>query len=305
MNEPLIKTLPPVILYREGVIGDGDSTEMRAARGAGFKVVTRRSDVPKNSQVIGRYSVLPYYKELAEDLYSVGSYLCNNYMHHRFVARIDNWVDKLRELTPATWHYYEQIPKDENGPFVLKGSTNSRKDRWLTHMYAADREALLAVRDRLMADTFIDQQGIFFRRYAPLRKLLDGATGMPITNEWRFFVYHDEIICGGYYWSNEMEQLAVRDAVANAPIDKMKALIGQVIYAVGNRCNFYTVDIGELVDGSWTVIELNDGQMAGLSAIDPDEFYPALAKAVHRRSVKTLEASCAEPGLVIGSFNLG
>ena len=39
--------------------------------------------------------------------------------------------------------------------------------------------------------------------------------------------------------------------------------------------------MGQKEDGGWTVIELNDGGMSGLSGIDPDSFYERLESLIN------------------------
>jgi len=46
-----------------------------------------------------------------------------------------------------------------------------------------------------------------------------------------------------------------------------------VIDKVGNKSNFYVIDVAKTQSGEWIVIELNDGQFSGLSAIDPNDLY--------------------------------
>lgn len=56
--------MKPVMLFRQ----DRETyDEIQIARKY-FEVYERRNLIPDNSLVIGRYSVLPYYKELEEDL---------------------------------------------------------------------------------------------------------------------------------------------------------------------------------------------------------------------------------------------
>ena len=43
---------------------------------------------------------------------------------------------------------------------------------------------------------------------------------------------------------------------------------------------FFVLDIAEKRDGGWILIEMNDGQMSGLSMNDPDIFYKNLALAL-------------------------
>lgn len=270
----------PVLLFRKGMSGD-NGIEIQAAQKAGFQVVHQRTNIPPQSFVLGRYSVLPYYLELELDLHFQGSFLCNTTRQHHYLADIGNWVDHLTGLTPLTWRRIEDIPKEEQGPFVAKGKTNSRKDRWKTHMFAANRTELYAVRNRLMDDTFIDAQGIYIRNYVPMKTFLEGVGGMPVTNEWRFFVFNSKIISHGFYWQNYVDDLPSLPDPSQAELRSMTLLVEETIARVGTNASFYTVDIGEKEEGTWQVIELNDGQMAGLSCNPPEEFYSRLFQASH------------------------
>lgn len=48
-----------------------------------------RSQCSQNTLIVGRYSVLPYYRELEQDLQSIGSVLVNNYNQHRWIANFE------------------------------------------------------------------------------------------------------------------------------------------------------------------------------------------------------------------------
>jgi len=47
---------------------------------------------------------------------------------------------------------------------------------------------------------------------------------------------------------------------------------------IGENCNFYTIDIGQKVDGGYQIVECNDAQMSGLSDNSMEELYYNLAK---------------------------
>jgi hypothetical protein len=58
-------------------------------------------------------------------------------------------------------------------------------------------------------------------------------------------------------------------------------LIQEVIRRVGSKATFYVVDTAfKQDDGSPIVIELNDGQMSGLSANDPKVLYRSLKESL-------------------------
>jgi hypothetical protein len=194
------------------------------------------------------------------------------------VADLGNWVDHLDGLTPATWNRLQDIPPSELGPFEVKGATNSCKDRWRTHMFAPDRAALLQVWQRAEEDTFLEQQGLYARRFEPLVTFLDGPSGQPITHEWRVFVAAGKIIDVGFYWSNYEEE--TRPQRPPSLPSEARSLVDEVLRRVGSNAFFFTVDVAERAGGGWVVIELNDGQMAGLSTIPAERFYQRLASGL-------------------------
>jgi len=226
--------------------------------------------------VVGRYSVLPFYKELEEDLRDAGSTLINSHREHRFVADLQNYVGILDELTPKTWTQLSDVP-DSGGPFVVKGETNSRKDKWSTHCFARNKTEAIEVAQVLMADGLIGQQQIYVRQFVELETfLVDPINKQPITREFRFFFLRGKPLVGGYYWSNYLEDL---NAVGIDP--KASEVPQEFLLQVGNRVKdhvtFVVVDVAKTMDGRWIVIELNDGQMSGLSCIPPEDLYRAMA----------------------------
>lgn len=240
-----------------------------------FHCVDLRSQVIPGSLVIGRYSVLPYYKELEQDLASIGARLINTHKQHRFIADLGNWYEVLKDLTPQTWNRPEDMP--EEGPFVVKGETNSKKFQWKTHMYAHSRLDAINVMCRLQEDGLICDQHIYFRKYVPLVKLMDGFQGMPVTEEYRYFICGKQVLCGGFYWSNYED-----DIPGGVPDWKLgpEAFLQKVIDRVGDLASFYVVDIAKTQSGEWIVIELNDGQMSGLSCNDPKLLYSRLRQTI-------------------------
>jgi hypothetical protein len=58
------------------------------------------------------------------------------------------------------------------------------------------------------------------------------------------------------------------------------AVARQAAARIAPHVPFFVVDVAETEAGPWRVVEVNDGQMSGLSTIDPDRFYAALAAAL-------------------------
>ena len=259
-----------IILYR-GL--DFEQEELSEAHQF-FECTNRRPDIQEGDLVIGRYSLLPYYAEQAKDIEYVGAKLINNYHQHRYIADLQNYVHDLRELTPRTWRSPADLP--DKGPFVVKGETNSRKSNWNRDMFAPDKKTAIEICARLMDDSLIGQQNIYIRRYEPMVTYMEGINGLPITKEFRFFVGYRQILSGGYYWQNYIDQLSE----VPSPDEVPREFLQEVIDRVGNQANFYTIDVGISISGNPFVVELNDGQQAGLSCNDAFTMYKNLDKAI-------------------------
>jgi hypothetical protein len=268
--------MQPVILYRNLGLSS-DEVEIAAAEAAGFRVLKNRVRIGRDELVVGRYSVIPYFVELEEDLNLLGSRLINSKYEHAYVADLQNWANDLGDLTPETWTRLEDLP--EEGPFIVKGETNSRKHDWKKLMFAETKKQALDIAWRLSEDGLIGSQKIYVRKYVPLKTFMVGLNDLPITNEFRFFVCYGRIISGGYYWSSYVEELASKPDASEVPQEFLQTAIERI----GNKINFYALDVAQTAEGNWIVIELNDGQMSGLSENDPSSFYANLKLAIEER----------------------
>jgi hypothetical protein len=273
----------PVILYRGDEFAE---EELNPAISAGFFCTNSRMEVPSKSLVIPRYSCLPFYKELENDLAFNGSKLLNSHEQHRYIADMQNWYEDLKDYTPKTWRDVTSVPLTERGPFVVKGETNSKKNLWNTHMFAGDRDFLGRVIGNLLEDSLIKTQSIYIRKWEQFVKLGEGINGLPITREFRFFVAYGEILSSGFYWSSHFEELKERGVSIEAmnPSTVPYPFLEKIISIVGKKANGIVIDIAERTDGQWRVVELNDLQMSGLSENDPDIMYPALFDVIRSRN---------------------
>lgn len=271
MNKMDINNLPksPVILFRSAGLVNAEELEIAKDK---FVTFSLRTSVPPQSLVIGRYSVLPYYKELELDLRSTGSKLINSYSEHRYIADMQNWYQDLADITPKTWFRMSDVP-DDAGPLVVKGETNSKKDQWRTHMFAQNKREAIEVMLRLQNDGLFYNQSIYVREFVTFAKYGDNPiNGRPVTDEYRFFVLDGRIVAGGFYWSDAVDEINPRPSVNSVPEAFLKSVIEKVI-SVFTPPRFFVMDVARLPNNEWMVVELNDGQMSGLSECDPKELY--------------------------------
>lgn len=231
-----------------------------------FNVVKFRADITQNALVIPRYSSLPYYEELEYDINKIGGQLINTYKMHKYIADFEYYED-IKDYTFESWKLSEAI-NIPNIPLVVKGATNSKKWNWNTHMFAECKTKAMQVAANLSQDGLISGQEIIFRRYEPLLTFEIGINGLRFTNEYRFFFAYKQLVAGGYYWSTIDDKL-IPPIIPNEAISLAKYIAN----IIGNKTNFFVLDIAQKEDKSWVVVEVNCGTMSGLSLIDIDTFY--------------------------------
>lgn len=261
----------PVVLFRKDIVME-EEHEIAAKH---FHVYESRNRVPNDSRVIARYSALPYYMELEADLQVNGAQLLNTYKQHQWVAQMDWAYDEgvLKGLTPKTYfgsNYYK-LPE---GAYVLKGRTNSRKNKWGTHMFAPTKAQVQVVATRLLDDELIYDQGLVIREYIPLKQLDTAINGLPIVNEWRTFWYGTHLLASGYYWQASHPESEEKANFSHEGLD----LAYKAAELVAPHVPFFVLDVAEKEDGGWTVVEVNDGQMSGLCGCKADDLYGTLKR---------------------------
>lgn len=242
-----------------------------------FECVSLLTDIKEGDTVVYRYSLFPFALDQERELLNIGARPINTYGQHRYVADLQNYAYDLKELTPLTWDRIQDLP--DEGPFILKGETNSKKSNWLTHMYAPTKKDAIDIYGKLLEDTLINQQKIYIRQFIPLKTYMNSVNGMPVTEEYRFFAAFGEILCGGYYWQNYVDDLPEAPNTDNVP----KEFLQEVLDRIGTKINLVVIDVARTQDDRWIVVELNDLSMSGTSCNDLDILYSRLKEVLIKR----------------------
>jgi hypothetical protein len=155
-------------------------------------------------------------------------------------------------------------------PIIVKDYVKSRKHEWEEACYipsAADREAVERVTNRFLELQEDDlNEGLVFRRFVELEQIgTHPESGMPLAKEFRIFFLNNEPVYWTKYW--EWGDYGSEGPPINAFLEVGKSV----------QSRFFTMDIARRKDGSWIIVELGDGQVAGLpDHVDVTEFYKAL-----------------------------
>ena len=269
--------MTPIVLYRD--MADWRQEEEFVKRF--FPCIPSRMQIKQGDLVIPRFSCLPFFKELEADVNGVGAKLINSYEQHRYIADLGNWYEDLKELTPRTWDSVVHLP--ENTSFILKGETNSKKFLFNTHFFAKDKKEAIVVQGRLLEDSLLQDQKIYIREFVPLDKLAEGFRGLPISREYRFFVYKKTILSGAFYWSTHAEELKDHVCSTEVPKEFLHEVIERIQKTeMSEPPTYYVIDVAKTAAGNWIVVELNDGTMSGLSENNPEILYKNLKDAILR-----------------------
>ncbi|GGP01427.1 hypothetical protein GCM10010992_01750 [Cloacibacterium rupense] len=153
---------------------------------------------------------------------------------------------------------------------ILKDYVKSEKHDWETACFVADASdtdklkksitKLVELRDKYL------NEGIAVREFVELNDLtIHSKSGMPLTEEYRLFFCNKKLVGIYDYWEEGEYKLSKPDTTEFEKIAK------QV------ESNFFSMDIARQKNGELIIIELGDGQVAGLpDKIDRNEFYKQL-----------------------------
>jgi len=110
--------------------------------------------------------------------------------------------------------------------------------------------------------------GLVFREFVAFEPVgKHPQSGMPLTLEYRLFFLDGRPLLLTPYWEG------IIYTGEGPPVERFTTL------AAGVRSRFFTMDVAKKLDGEWLVMELGDGQVAGLpDNADVEAFYRGIAR---------------------------
>lgn len=233
-------------------------------------------DVMPGDLVIARHTVWPWPRRVERDVVRQGGELLNSARAYAYADSPASWSYDLKDLTPRTWTDFSRLP---DGPsFIVKGA-KADKSRW-DRMFAADASAARSLMAELSRETASRGEELVAREYVPLERLGGLSGACPVSTEFRVFVLDGEVLATGFYWdpadcdTQPPHQKTIPEQFLRTAIRRLEE----------SRCpvRYYVLDVARTTAGDWVVIEMNDGQRAGLSTIDPGILYERAARVLSR-----------------------
>jgi hypothetical protein len=195
-----------------------------------------------------------------------GVYLINTPSQHQTAMEFDKFYGPLGELTldsviVSNLDDLKIIEARLEFPIFVRGAVKSNKDQGWSACVARDRDELAVIAKMLLARESRARGKIIARRLVKFRTVATDGQSFPISREYRSFIYRDAMLAYGFYWDE------YRDAVALTAAEEeiIRALSVEAVRRLGTP--FVAVDVGQLENGDWIVIEVSDGQFAGLSHV--------------------------------------
>jgi hypothetical protein len=163
-----------------------------------------------------------------------------------------------------------------DAPLVVKDYVKSQKHAWEEACLipcASDRRAVERVVRRFLELQGPDlADGLVFREFVELEPVgRHPRSGMPLTLEYRLFFLDSRPLLCGEYWEE-------RDYRGEGPpVGRFAALAARV------RSRLFTMDVAKPRCGDWIIVELGDGQVAGMpEKADIEAFYRGLVGGLGR-----------------------
>jgi hypothetical protein len=221
------------------------------------------------------------YSILYNDLLSKNFKLINTIKEYENCHYLPNSLKFIKTWTPKT--VFEKFEKENSidkliekskvfgeKSVILKDYVKSEKHNWETACFVANasdsdklRQSILKLLE--LRNKYLNE-GIVVREFVELNDLtIHSKSGMPLTEEYRLFFCMKRLVGIYDYWEEGQYNLSKPDTTEFEEI------------AQGVESNFFSMDIARKKNGEFIIIELGDGQVAGLpDKTNRNEFYKQL-----------------------------
>ncbi|PSB02963.1 ATP-grasp domain-containing protein [Merismopedia glauca] len=214
---------------------------------------------------IGRFGATTNYDEIYHQLAADGIFLIHSPEQHLLASELPRWYPLLEGLTPKSLWFSEPpdiaILEQAIGlPFFLKGSRQTSRHKAALSIIRSVEDYYRAV-EIYQEDPILKWQDLVCREFIQLRPVPSEPTEkIPASFEFRSFWWRGQCVGMGQYWSTSYHW--------NREEEKAALAIAQTA-ALRLNLPFVVIDVAQTISGQWIVIECNDAQESGYSAISP------------------------------------
>lgn len=216
-------------------------------------------------KTVARIGAIENYEELYGQLMQEEIELIHDPDEHKTCSQLDGWYPILKEFTPRSMIFekppeVEEIQEHFDWPIFVKGHRQtSRHQRKLSIIEDVNQyKGLLAA---YANDPILHWQKFVVREFVSLKPIegISDEKSIPPSFEFRTFFWRQKLVGFGNYWTDcnyriSESEIEIAKSFALAAAEKVPA-------------TFLVVDIAQRKDGTWIVVECNDGQESGYAGI--------------------------------------
>jgi hypothetical protein len=231
---------------------------------------------PESLTAIARVGAPTDYGAFFQHCADHGITLVNSPTQHQCGSELPEWYPRIEELTPRS-AWFESPPDARvvsetiGWPVFVKGARQtSRHDP--AKAIARNAKEYQCLIEAYRNDAILGWQKCVIRELVELRPVhASPSFKIQPSFEFRTFWFHKRLVGAGPYWSqfaNYEWSSDERDsclAVAKAAADKVE-------------CPFLVVDMAQMANGRWIVIECNDAQESGYAGVSPFALWNAIIR---------------------------
>lgn len=228
---------------------------------------------------IGSIPTLMHYRAVYQAARARGIRLINSPLQHQRALEGDRALTALGDLTPDTVVVTAPAQcaaaADQLGlPLFVKGVVKSNKEAGWSACVATTLPELHDLVAQTLARDAMTRGRVLIRRLVPLRYVAGALGDFPISREYRVFLYREQVLAFGFYW----EEYADTWRFSSSDEQAMLAVAREAARRL--RVPFLIIDVAQQESGAWLVIEVGDGQFAGLSQVPPLRMWSGLLRAL-------------------------
>lgn len=217
------------------------------------------------------------YKEIYQAALDKNIKIINTPEQHIIAQEFDRAYPLLMGITPkskiiSTLTECNNAGAELGYPLFVRGSVRSCKHHGWKASVANNLLELQNIVIQFLQSVYRSRGKVIVRELVSLRHSRYSDQQFPLGREYRIFLLNGQIVGYGYYWEGDdpLKTLSSSEKV------EVIALAQKVYQRI--KVPFIAVDIGQLVDESWIVIEVNDAQFAGTSQIPTLPLWNAIIK---------------------------
>lgn len=221
---------------------------------------------------IGYIPTPQHYEDIYNEAIRKKIKLLNTPEEHLTVQEFDRAYHQILDLTPESimitnLEQCQQVITQLGFPVFVKGVVQSQKTKGWKACVAENLAELETITQELLTLKNGVRGRVMVRKLVKLRHSRYAENGFPLGREYRVFIYREQVLGWGYYWQGD-------DPLKKLSVSEEKQVL-ELAIAAAKKLNvpYISVDIGQLENGEWIVIETGDPQFSGVSQIPLLQLY--------------------------------